>query len=229
LLKEDAVYCSFAFKGGVRKKENLTGGTKFVVLDIDKSMLTDREAHVLLNDFNHYVVRTSNPDNEFKFRVILELDSIVDIDERMWKAFIEEIANELGLVIDILPQSQIFLAFANRNILTQLEGKTLKTKYLLELAALRAKEKPKPAASLPIKEKSLKLEDPRTTFSFAFEAEQGERSTTLYRALAYAIDLGADERYVIQLADEVNHYWVDSMDLDRLKRTLVDPALRRIR
>ncbi len=228
LLRENAVYCSFAFQNGVRKKENLIGGTKFVILDIDKSMLTDEEAHTLLHDYNHYVVRTSDPDNEFKFRVILEFDSIVDVDERMWKCFLEEIADELGLVIDLLPQSQIFLSFAHRNVLTQLEGKRLQTKHLLEKAALRLKEKPRPAATLPTKEKNLKLEDPRETFAFAFNAERGERSVLMYRALAYAIDLGADEKYIYQLADEINSYWPESMDEQRLQRTLVIPALRRI-
>ena len=228
LLKENAVYCSFAFTNGVRKKENLYGGTKFVVLDIDKSMLTDEEAHVLLNEYNHYIVRTSNPDNEFKFRVILELDSVVDIDERLWKAFTEELAQEMGLEIDVLPQSQIFLSFANRNILTQLEGKTVKTKFILENAAVRMKDKPKPASTLPTKEKSLKLDDPRETFNFAFEAEKGERSISIYKALAYAIDLGANEEHITKLAHEINDYWLEPMDKDRLERTLITPALRRI-
>ncbi len=228
LLQENAVYSSFAFTDGIRKKENLVGGTKFVILDIDKSMLTDEEAHTLLNDFNHYVVRTSDPDNEMKYRVILELDSIVSVDERMWKAFLEEIANELGLVIDLLPQSQIFLSFADRPILSQLEAKTLQTKYLLEKAALRLTTKPKPATSLPPAVKDQQLKDPRETFSYAFEAEPGERSVLMYRALAHAMDLGGDEKYVEQLAEEVNDYWVNPMDAERLSRTLVLPALRRI-
>lgn len=228
LLRENAAYCSFAFEDGIRKKENLRGGTKFVILDIDKSMLTDMEAHILLSEYNHFVVRTSDPDNEFKFRVILELDSVIEVDERLWKAFIEELAEDLGLVIDVLPQSQIFLSFANRDIHKQLEGKTVKTKFILENAALRMKDKPKPAASLPAKDKSLKLDDPRETFSFAFEADPGERSVKIYRALAYAIDLGADAKYIKTLAEEINSYYVSPMEPDRLERTLITPALRRI-
>ena len=228
LLSENAVYCSYAFKDGKRNKENLEGGTKFVILDIDKSMLTDVEAHHLLNEYNHYVVRTSDPDNEFKFRVILELDAVIEVDERLWKAFIEELADELGVVIDVLPQSQIFLSYADRTILSQMEGRTVKTKFILENAALRMKDKPKPAASLPSKDKTLRLEDPRETFGFAFEADKGERSIKIYRALAYAIDLGADEEYIKNLANEINSYYVEPMTEDRLKRTLITPALRRL-
>jgi hypothetical protein len=228
LLTENAIYCSFAFKDNVRNKENLIGGTKFVILDIDKSVLTDEEAHVLLEEYKHYIVRTSNPDNEFKFRVILELDSIVDIDERAWKPFVQEIANELGLIVDPLPQSQIFLSFANRNILKNLEGKVLQSKYLIDRAAQKTKDQPKPASSLPTKEKQAKLNDPRTTFAFAFECEPGERSNRIYRALALAIDLGADGDYVTSLGNEINDYLSKPIEKGRLERTLIMPALRRL-
>jgi len=228
LLSENSIYSSFAFKEGKRKKENLIGGTKFIILDIDKSMLTDNETHVLLNEYNHYVVRTSDPNNEMKFRVIMELDSVVDVDERMWKCFLEEVSNELGVIIDILPQSQIFLSYSNREILKQLEGKTLKTKYLLEKATIRMADKPKPASSLPSSTKTQQLKDPRETFDYAFLAEPGERSIIMYRALAHAIDLGGDESYLVNLAEEINNYWIEPLDNDRLQRTLVTPALRRI-
>lgn len=228
LLKENATYTSFIFKDGKRCKENLTGGSKFVILDIDKSQITDEEAHVLLSEYNHYVVRTSDPDNQFKFRTILELDAIVECDERLWKAFIQEIAVELGLIIDSLPQSQIFLSFKDRNILKQLDGKTLKTKALLQRAAVHTRNKPKPPAELPDKEKSDKLKDPQETFSYAYAADPGERSNCMYRALCHAIDLGADGDYLRQLSSEVNSSWMDSMDEERLNRTLLKPALRRI-
>ena len=228
LLEENAAYSSFAFEGGYRKKDNLVGGTKFVILDIDKSQLTDQEAHILLSEYNHYIARTSDPDNEFKFRTILELDAIVDVDERMWKCFIQEIANELGLVVDVLPQSQIFFSFANREILSQLDAKPLPTKHLLEQAALNNRDKPKPARDLPDVQKSAQLQDPQETFNYAYAAEKGERSICMYRALAHAIDLGADGKYLKQLADEINSSWLDPMAEDRLHRTLLTPALRRI-
>ena len=228
LLELNAAYCSYQFEDGIRKKENLIGGTKFVILDIDKSMLTDVEAHTLLSEYNHYVVRTSDINNEFKFRAILELDAMLEVDERMWKAFIEELADDLGLVIDVLPQSQIFLSFAGREILSELNGITVNTKRILEGAAKRLRDKPKPAASLPAREKDLKLEDPRETFSYAFEAEKGERSVKIYRALAHAIDLGADAEYIKRLAADINSYFVQPMSDDRLERTLVTPALRRL-
>jgi len=228
LLLENAVYASFKFTDGIRKKENLVGGTKFVVLDVDKSVLTDNEAHTLLEEYNHYVVRTSDKDNEFKFRVIVEMDSVVDIDERLWKPFIQEVADELGLIVDLLPQSQIYLSFAERDILKQLQGKPLQSKVMIERATLRVRDNPKPPSTLPAKDKTSRLADPRTTFAFAFECEQGERSNKIYRALAYAIDLGANSDYVEKLGHDINKYFSVPMDEDRLQRTLINPALRRL-
>lgn len=229
LLAENAIYNSFRFDNGIRTKENLLGGTKFVILDVDRSVLTDKEAHCLLGEYNHYVVRTSDPDNEFKFRVIVEMDCVVDIDELMWKPFIREVAEELGLIVDVLTKSQIFLSFAGRKIHKNLEGKTLAAKPLIERAAEKLRDAPKPSSKLPEKEKASKLSDPRTTFALGFEAEPGERSLIMYRMLAYAIDLGADEEYIVNLATEINSYWSSPMDYARLERTLIKPALRRIK
>jgi hypothetical protein len=228
LLIQNAVYCSFQFKDGVHLKENLFGGTKFAVLDIDKSVITDEECHALLEEYNHFIARTSNADNEFKFRVIIELDAVVDVDPITWKAFIQEMAQELGLIVDPIPQSQIILSYKNRNILKQLEGKAINAKMLLDRAAVNVKDRPKLPNTLLPKEKTSKLADPRTTFSWAFEGDGEGRSNIMYRALALSIDLGADADYVKNLAKEINEYWSIPMEEERLQRTLITPALRRI-
>lgn len=228
LLDNNVVYSCFQFKDGIHLKENLFGGTKFAILDIDKSVITDIEAHSLLEEYNHFIARTSDPENEFKFRVLIELDAVVDVDAITWKAFIQEIASELGLIVDPIPQSQIVLAYKDRNILKQLEGKVLNSKVMLDRALVNVKDRPKAPNTLPTKEKTAKLADPRETFSFAFEGDGDGRSNIMYRALAFAIDLGADAEYVENLAQEINNYWRSPMDEARLMRTLIVPALRRI-
>ena len=228
LLVENAIYSCFKFLSNTRKKENLTGGTKFVILDVDKSVLTDKEAHILLGEYNHYIVRTSDENNEFKFRVIVEMDAIIDVDEKDWKTFVKVVADELGLIVDLLPKSQIFLSFSGREILKQFEGKPLESKPLLEKAYQAASKQVKPASELPTKEKNSQLQDIRTTFAYAFESEPGERSKLIYRALAHAIVLGADEDYIKKLGETINDYISVPIEKDRLYRTLINPAMRRI-
>jgi len=150
LLVENAIYSCFKFLSNTRKKENLTGGTKFVILDVDKSVLTDKEAHILLGEYNHYIVRTSDENNEFKFRVIVEMDAIIDVDEKDWKTFVKVVADELGLIVDLLPKSQIFLSYSGRQILKQFEGKPLESKPLLEKSYQAASKKTKPATELTV-------------------------------------------------------------------------------
>jgi len=95
LLTKYAAYSPFIFTNGKRSKANLEGRTKWVVLDIDHSSITDEEAHLLLSEFNHHIARTSDPTNAFKFRILLELDMQVDVPNENWKYFIESITNEL--------------------------------------------------------------------------------------------------------------------------------------
>jgi len=228
LLTNNAAYSTFKFKDGKRSKANIVGGTKVIVLDIDKSCLTDEETHLLLEEYNHFIARTSDPDNAYKFRVLIELDSIVDITDQTWSAFVREVGDELGLIVDILPKSQIFFSFEDRNILYQLEAEPLNCKPLLDKAFARVRDNPKAPRELPASNKKSLLDDPRETFNFAFEAEQGERSRLTYRALAYAIDLGASEDYVENLAHELNGYWSTPMNEERLVNTLITPALRRM-
>jgi hypothetical protein len=227
LLTENAAYTPYQFAGGRRSKENLVGDAKFVVLDIDKTFITDAEAHVMLEEFNHYVVRTSDKNNEFKFRVLLELDAPVSLEPENWKGFIAAVAERLGLDVDLLPQSQIYLSYADRVVMKQLDGEPLPTKVLLN-AAVKADVDKTPAKTKTTTAKKQELSSKRNTFSYAFDAETGERSVLLYRALAHAVDLGGDAQFVTDLATEINNYWAVPIDLDRLERTLVTPALRRI-
>lgn len=229
LLQENATYSPFSFVDGVRHKDNVTGGAKFIILDVDKTFLTNEEAHVLLNQYNHHIVLTSDPENVFKYRILLEFDSLVDVDDFTWKALISVVAEDLGLVVDVLPKSQIFFSFAGRTVLTQLEGETLDSKRLIERARDIVKEKPLPVSSLPQKARQQRLEDPRETFAFAFTAEKGERSVKMYRALAFAIDLGANEEYLTNLANEINDYWIVPIEKERLYKTLLNPAIRRLK
>lgn len=228
LLMENAAYSPFHMKDGVRNKDSIIGGTKFIVLDIDDSFLTDEEAHTLLSSYNHYIVRTSDPENAYKYRILLELDATLDIDDYLWKQFIVTVGKELGFAVDQLPKSQVFLAFSDRTVHSQLQGQALPTKQLLEEAKRTLKDKPKSPKNETKEVKKTKLGNPRDTFNFAFEAVTGERSTKLYRALMYAIDLGADSEYIEKLANEINDYWINPLEESELYRTLITPIQRKL-
>lgn len=218
LLADDYAYSPFRFKDGVRRKENLESGTKWIVLDIDESPLSAEEAHMMLSDINHHIALTSNNDNHFKFRVLLELDSEVFLDPISWKHFYLKIADELGLRADPLPQAQIFYSYAGRTVYSNTDANTINTRDYLMYAKERASERETHSRVMSSAQKQVQLKDPTTTFEYAFEARHGEGSRSMYRMMRHAQDLGASMSEVLQLLEDVNEYWDNPMPLERLER-----------
>ncbi len=225
MLTGDYAYSPFRFKDGIRSKDNILGGCKFIALDIDKSTITDEECHLLLEGINHHIARTSDAANQFKFRVLIELDSIVDIPDIQWKYFIESIANSLGLQCDLLPRSQIYFAYADREVFSELEGEPLTTREHIMRSNEKLLNKPI-SKKLSTTQQKILLEDKMETFDFAYNAENGEGSRALIRAAHYAKDLGANHEYIIKLIQEINSYWVTSMSNDRLENTIISQINR---
>jgi hypothetical protein len=75
-----------------------------------------------------------------------------------------------------------------------------------------------PNSALSIPQKKALLNDPLTTFSYAFEARYGEGSRNMYRMMRHAQDLGATEEEVVQLLDDCNDYWENPLFDDRLEK-----------
>lgn len=223
MLQGDYAYSPFKFVNGIRGKENIESGCKWIVLDIDTSEITDTEAHLLLSEINHYVVRTSDKNNPNKFRVLIELDAEINIPDIQWKAFMKLVTEDLGLIADGLPKSQIFFSYSDRNILSTLDGIPLETKpYLSALASMADNLKPK---DVPTNKKACQalLDDPITTFNKAFEAPDGSGRRRLIWAARYARELGATKEYTQELLDKISNYWVKPMpekDLETMHRQI---------
>lgn len=220
LLEGDFAYSPFHFRNGVRSKDNIAGGAKFLVFDIDDSPISASEAHFLLADLNHHIALSSDPSNEFKFRVLLELDTFVDLSPVAWKAFCAGVADDLGLRIDSLPQSQIFFSYAGRPVLSNLGASPLITRPYIIAAKEREVTKELRQSVLSVPQKTALLSDPLTTFAFAFESQWGAASRNVIRAMLYAKDLGADTSYAIDLFNQIQDYWEVPFDKPRQEAML---------
>lgn len=223
MLAKDFAYSPFKFRDGIRNKSNIEGGVKWIALDIDDSVYSDEQMHEILQDYNHHIARTSDPNNPFKFRVLLELDSIVDLGDKEYKNFIKSISNYLDLKIDILPKSQIYFSYSGRNVLSVTDKYPLETKdHIMNAYNTTTLSNPTEYIdTLSDKQKKALLSDPLTTFSYAFEAPEGKGSVSLYRAAKHAKDLGMSKEEVINLIQEINSYWIRPMDQTRLNNTLI--------
>ena len=223
MLAKDFAYSPFKFRDGIRSKSNIEGGIKWIALDIDDSIYTDEQMHEILQDYNHHIARTSDPNNPFKFRVLLELDSIVDLGDREYKNFIKSISNYLDLKTDILPKSQIYFSYSGRNVLSVTDKYPLETKdHIMNAYNTTTLSNPTEYIdNLSDKQKKALLSDPLTTFNYAFEAPEGKGSVSLYRAAKHAKDLGMGKEEIIELIQEINSYWTRPMDQTRLNNTLI--------
>ena len=219
ILQSYTVYTPFAFKEGKRSRDNLYGTTKWIVLDVDNSSITDEEAHLLLSDINHHIARTSDASNPFKFRILIELDIQVDIPTINWKYFIESISNELGIQVDLLPKAQVYFAYKAEIVLSVTNAQPLAVKQHIINASKR--KPPVVTKDVPKKQKESALNNQRETFAYAYEAPDGQGSRSLVQAGLHAIDLGADWNYIEHLINDINHYWVIPLDEDRLQKTVL--------
>jgi len=221
LLQGDYAYSNFRFKDGVRGKDNVINGCSWIVLDIDSSTITDEECHLMLEGLNHHIARTSNSNNQFKFRVLIELDSVVDIPSVQWTYFIQDIADNLGLKVDKLPKSQIFFAYEGRDVLSCTDGEPLNPKEFIVSSADKVANKSTTAPKKLTKpQQQSQLDNPMVTFIYAFEAPSGTGSRSLIRAAYHAYDLGASEDYILNLMDEINNFWDSPMSAERLENTI---------
>lgn len=222
MLSKDFAYSPFKFKNGARNKANIEGGVKWIALDIDDSLYTDYQMHEILQDYNHHIARTSDPNNPYKFRILLELDSMVDLGDKEYKAFIKSIADYLGLKVDLLPKSQIYFSYSGREVLSVTDKYPLDTKDHIMIAYDKSYNPVTESIDkYTNKQKKALIDDPLTTFAYAFEAPEGKGSVSLYRAAKHAKDLGMNKEEVINLIRDINSYWVRPMDITRLENTLV--------
>jgi len=226
VLTQYAAYSPFIFHNGKRLKANIESRAKWIVLDIDHSSITDEEAHLLLSDINHHIARTSNSTNPFKFRILIELDMQVDVPNDNWKYFIESISNDLGITADFLPKAQTYFAYGAETVLSVTDASPLEARQHV-INASQHKKPDKPSA-LPKKQKETALNDPRETFSYAYECTDNG-SINLVRAGLHMIDLGADADYVENIIQQINSYWVQPMDQNRIDSTVLKYLLRKLK
>lgn len=226
ILTGTFAYSPFEFRDGKHHADYLIPTTKWLVFDVDKSHLSATEAHQILIDINHHIALTADASNEFKFRIFVELDSAVELNPIAWRFFYESIANELGLTVDILPQSQMFYSYGAESTLSVTDGSPVYVRdhvmYANDKAANNEPVKPATKAQL-----EAQVKDPYTTFNYAYECRNnGAGSRTLIRAAKHAKDLKFTKEQIIALMQDINDYWVMPMDEERFEKTILTPISR---
>lgn len=212
LLTLDRAYSPFRFKDGTRGRDRIEGGTKWVVFDVDKTHLSNEDMHMILQGINHHIALSSDNNNKYRYRVLVELDSFVLLSPVAWGHFYSSLADSLGIAADQQPQSQIFYSYAGRDILSCLDGTPVECRdFVMEAKEMEAGLGTIPK-TLSKNQMNSQLQQAFDTFHYAFECKKGRRSVSMFKAMKHAKDLGADKEYVKNLLMQINEYLVNPLE-----------------
>ncbi len=223
LLSNDTAYTPCVFKEGKRSNDNTIGGIGFIVLDIDNSDITYTEAHDMLSDFNHHIAKTSNNENPYKFRVLLELDITLEINNMLWKSLMESVKRYTGLDIDILAYSQIYFGYKDREVLSIIDADKFPISSLLPDLSKEIKTVKK----LPTSKINDAFDDRFNIFEYAYEAAGDTRSAFLYRAMKHCFDLGFSKEQTFSLVEDIIEYHGNNVQ-SIYKRTGLNRQIERV-
>jgi hypothetical protein len=172
------------------------------------------EVHNAYQDFKHHVAKTSQNDNPYKFRMIMELDIEVNLEPRLWKNFMSKVGEFLGMNIDLLAQSQIYYGFDNREVLSQLEGEALPASELIKDIDVSVKE----VVKLNPKERNKLVDDRFNEFNYAYEAKGNTRAVYLFRVFKHCADAGLAKNQTLSILEDIVEYHSGDFDYV-MKRT----------
>lgn len=209
--------------GRVRGRENVNNAVSWLCLDIDDTIIEAKEMHSILSNVNHHIALTSNRTNKYKYRIIVELSRLVTVSEKEWKPFLSSISSYIGVPkLDMLGRSQVFYGYNARTVLSVLDKGTVDPTRHIEIAKMRVTElEERFDAMIPPGERQTALDHMYSTFSFAYEAEDGEGTTKLIAAVHKAKMLGADRQYLVELVHSINNFWDSPMNIQRLNSTIL--------
>ena len=208
--------------GRVRGRFNTNDRVTWVCLDVDDTVITDKEMHQILSKLNHHIARTSNKDNKCKYRIMLELDTPAIVSTELWKPFVKSIADSINIKIDNLGASQVFYGYKEREVYSVTNQRKLDPSTHLEMAHMKLAEiEEKKATAVSTGEASTLLQQPFSTFGFAYNAMDGDGTMKLLAAIHKAKDYGASSAYIYDLVHSINNFWDNSMPQHRLESTVL--------
>lgn len=229
ILSKDTAYTPFKFKDGIRSAQTTGNTLKWIAFDIDMSNIKASDLHNILDEFNHHILLTSDKTNEYKYRLLIEFDTEIEVPNKIWKYFTNSIAQFFDLNIDSLAKSQIFYSYKGSPIYSTTDKSPLAVKQFLIAAqesSTLLESNQTEVSLLTDKQKEALWNDKLTTFGFAFNAEYPNGSISLIRAARKSKELGKGLDETLALIQEINDYWEDPMDFERLDHTILNQVRR---
>ncbi|RLB06857.1 MAG: hypothetical protein DRG27_07020, partial [Deltaproteobacteria bacterium] len=220
IMENDTAYTPFKFADGRRKNDNIISGATWVALDVDDSDITITEMHDMLDGINHHIATTSNAENPYKFRIILEFNNVVDLPVREWKVMGELLGAELGIKIDpaTFTKSQIMFGYKGSIVYSEIHGEPYDITSVVKTVSSKISESFNKKVQPTITQKRNMLDNPLQTFAYAFKDNVSARSLTLFRVWNHIFDLGGSSADAKNIMSDLNYsFWSNPISDERFE------------
>lgn len=215
LLSKDYMYNPFAYLGMEQGMYNICSKATFVVLDVDYTSTSIHERLTQLSDEGLECIlgTTSDPNNMFKYRVLLPLDRSVTPQE--YRRLVAGIR-----VLNLIPEldrasekpSQKFYAYANSTVLHNYGQSLVVNDYLLP----QMEYKQTPLGY------SFELHELLNEFSTYSTAPPGSRTRYLLSAAFNLVERGVDNKLLEQVILHLNNSFLIPKDVNSVYRRVIN-------
>jgi len=205
---------------GYRSLESIIDPSNMIVLDVDKTVVSMDDMHELLQQYQHIIGTTSDPENYYKYRVVLRLDREVELAPREWRVFYKSIADMLGIEVDtIINKASMFHGYDGCRILENTTGELISTKKHIVNAHM-VESLPEIVPVTTEKQFQRSWDERFDTFEYAYDCNR-HRSIVLYGAMRTACKMGWKYEAVKELMVEINETIERPLEEKRFNRTII--------
>lgn len=215
LLHKDYIFSPWNYLGYTQATANICSEAQFVVIDVDSTstLIHQRLQELIAEDLQCIIGTTSDPENLFKYRILITLDRTVTAYE--YRLLVQGLGVN-QLITDMDPVSsrpaQKFYSYANSLVINHLDGQPLIVDdYLIN------PEQPEHRALDPEADVSDILHE----FDSYRNATKGGRTKCLLHAAYKCLDYGLTDTQLELVVNYVNSTFLIPKDTESIRRRVL--------
>ena len=222
LASNETSYAAYHFNQGHRTLENLVRKSNVLLIDVDDTKFSIQDMHSILADYRHVLSTTSDKTNMFKYRIIIELDSFIELNNIQWKIFYGSVCNMLHIDYDENINQAGFMIGYDDSLILKNEGKLLPASSHVERALSDAVEPEKIVQLTDQDDLDAAFDEREDTYAYWYDnPAMSQRSLKLYSLMRKLCAVGFDREMVVEILEEVNDGLDFPLPTNRMRDTLL--------
>ncbi len=216
MLNKDYIFSPWNYLGYTQLTANICSEALFVVIDVDRTSISiaERLTELIAEDLQCIIASTSDPNNIYKYRVLIPLNRPVTAYE--YRLLVTGIQSN-GLIPDMDPVSsrpaQKFYAYADSQVISNFTGSTLVVDdYIVDPQS----------PSLRLLDPSANVTDILHEFDSYQLATKGRRTSNLLHAAYKCLDYGLTDEQLERVINYVNSRFLIPKSQDEIQRRVIN-------